>query len=91
MIFTALSTLGKEESDYLLWLEREYADRMYAYAYRILRNEQDAFDAVSETFMKMVKFIDKVENTPKGREKKSESCHDRFAHHCAKHGDLTIQ
>ena len=42
---------------------------MYAYAYRILRNEQDAFDAVSETFMKMVKFIDKVENTPEGREK----------------------
>lgn len=49
---------NKEEQDVALHLWNTYKDTMYKIALSILKNEQDAEDAVQDTFLRMFKHID---------------------------------
>lgn len=59
----ALMTLSDEERDFVTMLLDKYGDLMYSKAMTILKNEQDAMDAVQETFYKIIKHIDKFEGS----------------------------
>ena len=41
---------------------KQMSRRLYGYAYRILQNQQEAEDAVQETFLKLWKMNDKLDN-----------------------------
>ena len=59
----ALMTLCDEERDFVTMLLDKYGDLMYSKAMAILKNKQDAMDAVQETFYKIIKHIDKFEGS----------------------------
>ena len=63
MLEIALMTLSDEERDFVTMLLDNYGDLMYSKAMAILKNEQDAMDAVQETFYKIIKHIDKFEGS----------------------------
>lgn len=63
MLEIALMTLSDEERDFVTMLLDKYGDLMYSKAMTILKNEQDAMDAVQETFYKIIKHIDKFEGS----------------------------
>ena len=63
MLEIALMTLSDGERDFVTMLLDKYGDLMYSKAMAILKNEQDAMDAVQETFYKIIKHIDKFEGS----------------------------
>ena len=54
-----LADLTTEQHDLALEIFEKYGKYMYSEAYKILRNHHDAEDAVSETMLKIIKFISK--------------------------------
>ena len=50
----------EEERDLVTRLYNMYERKMYVIAYGILKNKQDAEDAVSESFIKLINNLDKV-------------------------------
>lgn len=60
MIFIPLlADLSVEQKDLVLDIYEKYADFMYSEAYGILHNKHDAEDAVSDTMVKIIKYIEK--------------------------------
>ncbi len=65
MFTLLLSALDDDDRDFVTSLYNEYGDRMYSIALSILKNEQDASDAVQETLYKIIKHIDKFSGDSK--------------------------
>lgn len=61
LFITILADLSVEEKDFVLRIYEDYGDYMYKEAYKILRNEHDAADAVQDAMVKIIKFIAKFE------------------------------
>lgn len=61
LFITILADLSVEEKDLVLRIYEDYGDYMYKEAYKILRNEHDAADAVQDAMLKIIKFISKFE------------------------------
>ena len=61
MIFIPLlADLSVEQKDLVLDIYEKYADFMYSEAYGILHNKHDAEDAVSDTMVKIIKYIERI-------------------------------
>ena len=69
MFVTGIMLLGDNERRFISKLVSEYGDLMYRRAMYILKNDEDAKDAVQETFLKIIKYVDKFENESIMREK----------------------
>ena len=59
LFISLLADLSVEQQDMALDIYEKYADFMYSEAYKILHNEHDAEDAVSDTMVKIIKYIEK--------------------------------
>lgn len=69
MLAYVISALNDDDKDFITRLVDEYGDRMYSKAMSILKNESDAEDAVQETFLKIIKYIDKFNRNTDNRDK----------------------
>ena len=59
LFISLLADLSVEQKDLVLDIYEKYADFMYSEAYKILHNGHDAEDAVSDTMVKIIKYIEK--------------------------------
>ena len=54
-----MAALNEEDRDFVSSIFEEYGDQLYNIALRILKDENDASDALQETMYKIIKYIDK--------------------------------
>lgn len=65
----AMLALSDDERDFVKKLVDTYGDKMYSKALYILKNEDDARDAVQDAFFKIIRHIDKFEGSDMEHEK----------------------
>ena len=67
MVIIYIGVLSEEESQLLNNLFEEYHIKFYNISLGILKSHSDAEDAVSESFLKIMNYIDKVNRLPKSK------------------------
>jgi RNA polymerase sigma-70 factor (ECF subfamily) len=69
LIVIILGVLTDSERDLVNQIFKDYNVKLYNISLKILHSEQDAQDAVAQTFLKIMDHIDKIEKIP---------CHERL-------------
>lgn len=59
------ASLSAEDQDFVSKIFEENKNQLYYIAYSILKNEEDAKDAIQETMYKIIKYMDKFANDSK--------------------------